>query len=669
MIQLKVNYHHSNDINVYINKRTQLKHSLIENIFYRIELPEKQDSLFSKTNKYHCITKVKIDNRIDDETIKLSKEIAVQLGFPTKISLRQYTGKIHTAKVIKVFPCLYPLINCSQQITFLNEYKDFDQLSQKIVQIGNVIELKRFYAFEEHHILLDSIGYYSFRIVDIIDTDDTVIENKEQVFYQITEETKISIDSSQKFNRTITKKVPTSLFIANRLNAKEMYTQFKQFMKESQQYKIVKEILIQGEEGIGKRTLLQQIACTLGCNFVRIDTFMKSYSRTSNGILDIITKACQALPLIILFDNCTEYNFSEMKFYSSILQKELTSKISVYPSSFLSLICVYNFNMNVIPDATLPVVHFRNFDIDDLERIKEYLQLPSDCILPKGLTFTDCQELKMKYEALPILTSELNTIAKHLSQQHTCRIEIPSVHWEDVGGCHEAKKQIQYEVKRIREQNENHGIMFYGPPGTGKTLLAKAIATEYHMSFFTVRGPELFSKYVGETEQNVRNLFSIARENKPSIIFFDEIDAIASSRKGGNVYDRVVGQILSEMQGVGVDGGVLVIAATNRIDQIDKSLLVPGRFDISIEIGLVKGDERKEIISAQLHSLKHEEDIDLDLIVSKMKDNVSGAYISSIIQNAYKKARQIVVERYNNGENVSSDDIIITQEQIISSLQ
>lgn len=187
--------------------------------------------------------------------------------------------------------------------------------------------------------------------------------------------------------------------------------------------------------------------------------------------------------------------------------------------------------------------------------------------------------------------------------------KIPNVTWDDVGGLAHVKDDILDTIQLPLEHPElfgaglkkRSGILLYGPPGTGKTLLAKAIATSCSLNFFSVKGPELLNMYIGESEANVRRVFQRARDAKPCVIFFDELDSVAPKRgeKGdsGGVMDRIVSQLLAELDGMG-DGGeeagagdVFVIGATNRPDLLDPALLRPGRFDKLLYLGVSQDHE------------------------------------------------------------------------------
>eukprot|EP00960_Hanusia_phi_P018115 532566-Hanusia_phi.AAC.1 len=172
-------------------------------------------------------------------------------------------------------------------------------------------------------------------------------------------------------------------------------------------------------------------------------------------------------------------------------------------------------------------------------------------------------------------------------------VEIPNITWEDIGGLENVKRELQETVQYPVEHPEkfekfgmqpSKGVLFYGPPGCGKTLLAKAIANECQANFISIKGPELLTMWFGESENNVREVFDKARQASPCVLFFDELDSIARARgssgsDGGGAGDRVINQILTEIDGVGVRKNVFVIGATNRPDILDPAIMRPGRLD------------------------------------------------------------------------------------------
>ena len=230
-------------------------------------------------------------------------------------------------------------------------------------------------------------------------------------------------------------------------------------------------------------------------------------------------------------------------------------------------------------------------------------------------------------------------------------IENPDIKWEDVGGLKSVKQELQEAVEWPMKYPELYtklghkmpsGILLHGPSGTGKTLLAKAVATQSEANFVSVRGPELLSKWVGESERGIREIFRRARQASPCVIFFDEIDSIAPIRGAGGetaVTERVVSQLLTELDGMQTMHGVVVLAATNRADMIDSALLRPGRFDKIISIPLPDKESRKSILEINAKDIPivlekdNSESIDFNKL-AEMTDGMSGADVASIANTA-----------------------------------
>ncbi|MEM1541181.1 MAG: CDC48 family AAA ATPase [Ignisphaera sp.] len=223
-------------------------------------------------------------------------------------------------------------------------------------------------------------------------------------------------------------------------------------------------------------------------------------------------------------------------------------------------------------------------------------------------------------------------------------IEVPEVRWDDIGGLDNVKQQLREAVEwplkypQIFEQTgirPPKGILLYGPPGCGKTLLAKAAATESGANFIAVKGPEVLSKWVGESEKAIREIFRRARRAAPALIFFDEIDAIAAMRGHdvSGVTDRIVNQLLTEMDGIEPLRGVVVIGATNRPDLLDPALLRPGRFDRIIYVPPPDLKARYEILKIHTRKIALAEDVDL-IELAKMTEGYSGADIENLVREA-----------------------------------
>ncbi|MCD6512161.1 MAG: CDC48 family AAA ATPase [Thermoplasmata archaeon] len=224
-------------------------------------------------------------------------------------------------------------------------------------------------------------------------------------------------------------------------------------------------------------------------------------------------------------------------------------------------------------------------------------------------------------------------------------VEIPKVRWDDVGGLEDVKKKLKEAVEWPLKKPEvfkrmgirpPKGILLYGPPGTGKTLLAKAVATESQANFLSIKGPEIFSKWVGESEKAVREIFKKAKQVAPSVIFLDEIDAIAPRRgayDGTRVTETVVNQLLTSIDGLEKMNDVVVIGATNRPDIIDPSLLRPGRFDELILVGVPDKEARKEIFKIHTKSMPLAKDVSIDEL-AELTNGFVGADIEAICREA-----------------------------------
>ncbi|XP_055481872.1 ribosome biogenesis protein SPATA5 isoform X1 [Psammomys obesus] len=225
-------------------------------------------------------------------------------------------------------------------------------------------------------------------------------------------------------------------------------------------------------------------------------------------------------------------------------------------------------------------------------------------------------------------------------------IDVPNVSWSDIGGLENIKLKLKQAVEWPLKHPKSFsrmgiqppkGVLLYGPPGCSKTMIAKALANESGLNFLAIKGPELMNKYVGESERAVREIFRKARAVAPSIIFFDELDALAvergSSSGAGNVADRVLAQLLTEMDGIEQLKDVTVLAATNRPDRIDKALMRPGRIDRIIYVPLPDAATRREILNLQFHSMPISNDVDLDELVLQT-DTYSGAEIIAICKEA-----------------------------------
>ncbi|OXB53041.1 hypothetical protein ASZ78_002865 [Callipepla squamata] len=299
-----------------------------------------------------------------------------------------------------------------------------------------------------------------------------------------------------------------------------------------------------------------------------------------------------------------------------------------------------------IPDATgrleILQIHTKNMKLADDVDLE---QVNSSVLLGKLVSADECSRCRWAL-------SQSNPSALRETV-----VEVPQVTWEDIGGLEDVKRELQELVQYPVEHPDkflkfgmtpSKGVLFYGPPGCGKTLLAKAIANECQANFISIKGPELLTMWFGESEANVREIFDKARQAAPCVLFFDELDSIAKARggnigDGGGAADRVINQILTEMDGMSTKKNVFIIGATNRPDIIDPAILRPGRLDQLIYIPLPDEKSRVAILKANLRKSPVAKDVDLDFL-AKMTNGFSGADLTEICQRACKLAIRESIE-------------------------
>ena len=236
-------------------------------------------------------------------------------------------------------------------------------------------------------------------------------------------------------------------------------------------------------------------------------------------------------------------------------------------------------------------------------------------------------------------------------------VEVPDVRWDDVGGLDDAKQVLRETIEwpltymklfEYAKTNPSKGILLYGPPGTGKTMLAKAVANESEVNFISVKGPELLSKWVGESEKGVREVFKKAKQAAPTIVFFDELDSLAPVRSLGSgdshVTDRVISQFLTELDGLEELKGVVVLAATNRLDIVDPALLRSGRFDFLLELPVPDEKARLEIFRVHLRGKPLAADVKPEAL-AKATDGLVGSDIEAICRKASMLAIREFIEK------------------------
>ncbi|MDP6781993.1 MAG: CDC48 family AAA ATPase [Dehalococcoidia bacterium] len=315
----------------------------------------------------------------------------------------------------------------------------------------------------------------------------------------------------------------------------------------------------------------------------------------------------------------------------------------------LAILLIHTRGMPLAPDVDLEklasVTH--GFVGADLEALCREAAMHT---LRRFLPHIDFQQAYIPYEELMGLDVDQESFIEALKEVEPSAIrevftEVPEVRWEEVGGLEDAKRflreAVEFPLKHPQLYDYAHlsparGILLHGEPGTGKTLLAKALATESGMNFISVKGPSLISKWVGESEKGVREVFKKARQAAPCIVFLDELDAIAPRRSGmdsSHVAERVVSQLLTEMDGMEDLKGVTVLGATNRIDMVDPALLRPGRFDVLLDLPLPGRPQRLDILSIHTRDMPLAPDVDMEELAGTAQ-GWTGADLGALCQQA-----------------------------------
>ena len=260
-------------------------------------------------------------------------------------------------------------------------------------------------------------------------------------------------------------------------------------------------------------------------------------------------------------------------------------------------------------------------------------------------------------------------------------VEVPDVRWSEIGGLRAARARLEeavewplrhgalFDAARVRP---SRGVLMAGPPGCGKTLMARAAATETQVNFISVKGPALMDKFVGESERNVREIFTRARQASPCILFFDEIDALApprgSSVGDGHVSSRVLAQLLTELDGVEELEGVVVLAATNRLDMIDEALLRPGRFDEIIQIEAPTDEERREIFEVHLADKPLGPDVDVEAM-ARQSQGLVGSEIAEVCRRAALQSMRALIEAADDPLSVDPEALRIGRLEMLRALE
>ena len=465
-----------------------------------------------------------------------------------------------------------------------------------------------------------------------------------------------------------------------------------------------KGVLLYGPPGTGKTLLAKAVANESNAHFISIsgpEIMSKFYGESEARLREIFKEAREKAPSIIFVDEIDSIAPKREEVTGEVERRVVSQMLSLMDGlearGKVIVISATNrpnaidpalrrpgrFDREIeikVPDKKgrkdILAIHSRNMplaaddqelpvDIDKIASVShgyvgadlEYLckEAAMKC-LRRLLPILNLEEEKLPPETLDKLIVTHEDFTKALievtpSGMREVFIENPDIKWSDVGGLKEVKQELQEAVEWPMKypglydklgHSMPRGILLHGPSGTGKTLLAKAVATESEANFVSVRGPELLSKWVGESERGIREIFKRARQSAPCVVFFDEIDSIAPIRGAGGetaVSERVVSQLLTELDGMENMHGVVVLAATNRADMIDPALLRPGRFDKIIQIPLPDKESRKSILkinAEKIPTITEESNpnrVDFEKL-SDMTDGLSGADTAAIANTA-----------------------------------
>ena len=472
-----------------------------------------------------------------------------------------------------------------------------------------------------------------------------------------------------------------------------------------------KGVLLHGPPGTGKTLLAKAVASETSANFTSIggpEIMSKFYGESEERLRDIFKEAAENAPSIIFIDEIDSIAPKRDE-VTAETERRIVAQLLALMDGLEGRGKVVVIGATNRPNALDPAIRRPGrFDreieigIPDKDGRLEILQIHSrgmpladdvDLVslanMTHGYVGADLAALSreaamralrrvlpnMDLEADVIPIEILNSMKVGMNdftdayremQPSTLRevlIDTPNVKWEDIGGLEEPKQELMESVEwplrygplyRHMNATPPKGILLYGPPGTGKTLLAKAVATESQANFISIKGPEFLSKWVGESEKAVRETFRKARQAAPCVVFLDEIDAVAPVRgtsSDSGVTERVISQLLTEMDGLEALHNVIVIAATNRPDIIDTALLRPGRFDRLVYIAPPDLEARKEILKIHTKGKPLDKDVDLNKLASRMQ-NYTGAEIAAVCNEAVMLSiRDYVLEGGEMDEN------------------
>ncbi|MBC7108338.1 MAG: CDC48 family AAA ATPase [Methanomassiliicoccales archaeon] len=474
-----------------------------------------------------------------------------------------------------------------------------------------------------------------------------------------------------------------------------------------------KGVLLHGPPGTGKTLLAKAVAGETNANFISIggpEIMSKFYGESEERLREIFKEAEENAPSIIFIDEIDSIAPKRDE-VTGETERRVVAQLLALMDGLESRGKVVVIGATNRPNALDPALRRpgrfdreieigipnRNGRLEILQIHTRGMPLDDDVDLEKLADLTHgyagadlaalCKEAAMHAlrRVLPEIDLEMESIPVEIlnkinvkkedffaalremqpSSLREVLIESPNLHWDDIGDLEEAKRELREAVEWPLKYGEvfEHldakppkGVLLYGPPGTGKTMLAKAVATESEANFINVKGPEFLSKWVGESEKAVRETFRKARQAAPCIIFMDEIDSIAPVRGGdfdSRVTERVISQLLTEMDGLESLHNVVVIAATNRPDMLDPALLRPGRFDRLVHIPAPNLEGRRKILEVHIRKKPLADDVDLDDL-AKRTEGYTGADLAALVNEAVMLAMREIISK---GGEVNSETL------------
>ena len=485
-----------------------------------------------------------------------------------------------------------------------------------------------------------------------------------------------------------------------------------------------KGVLLYGPPGTGKTLLAKAVAGETNAHFISIsgpEIMGKHYGESEERIREIFTQAEENSPSIVFIDEIDSIAPKRDE-VSGELEERIVSQLLTLMDGMKSRGNVVVIAATNRPDSIDPAlrrpgrfdreieigipddegrfdilsIHTRGMPIDEKVDLKQISKTTHGFVgadleilskeaamksLRRILPEIDYDEEKISSEILEkiqITSDDFRDALKEVSPSalREVQVQVPNVSWDDVGGLENLKEELKEAVEWPIKYKDAYdyvnvespkGILLDGPPGTGKTLIAKALAKMTDSNFISIKGPELLSKWVGESERGIREIFRKARQAAPCIIFLDEVDALVPRRGSGgsnsHVTENVVSQILTEIDGLEELNNVLIIAATNRLDIVDEAFLRPGRFDRIIKVPNPDEKGRQHIFEIHTKSKPLASDVKISEIV-KLTDNFSGAEIAAVANRAAIAA----LRRYVSGKSKNVKEIKITQQDLIDAV-